>query len=134
MRKAFGLDASAARIFSTRSFPETVAAFDSSRAIEDATKIARWFYFLMLSLSAICCLLVATTSDLRLILNSSAIPVTRLGNVLPMTGFYLGGPLLLFIAYVRFHFLLVASVGRHGGTCPPCSWMVKRWKKTVRGT
>src|SRR5580692_1720040 len=91
--------------------PETVAAFDSSRAIEDATKVARWFYFLMLSLSAICCLLVATTSDLRLILNSSAIPVSRLGNVLPMTGFYLGGPLLLFIAYVRFHFLLLRLWG-----------------------
>jgi uncharacterized protein YjbI with pentapeptide repeats len=91
--------------------PETVAAFDSARAIEDATKNARWFYFLMLSLSAICCLLVATTSDLRLILNSSAIPVPRLGNVLPMTGFYLGGPLLLFIAYVRFHFLLLRLWG-----------------------
>jgi len=91
--------------------PETVAAFDSSRAIEDATKIARWFYFLMLSLSAICCLLVATTSDLHLILNSSAIPLSRLGNVLPMTGFYLGGPLLLFIAYVRFHFLLLRLWG-----------------------
>src|ERR1700720_935848 len=91
--------------------PETVASFDSTRAIEDATKIARWFYFLMLSLSAICCLLVAATSDLRLILNSSAIPVSRLGNVLPMTGFYLGGPLLLFIAYVRFHFLLLRLWG-----------------------
>ncbi len=91
--------------------PETVAAFDSSRAIEDATKITRWFYFLMLSLSAICCLLVATTSDLHLILNSSAIPLSRLGNVLPMTGFYLGGPLLLFIAYVRFHFLLLRLWG-----------------------
>src|ERR1700676_4563527 len=91
--------------------PETVAAFDSSRAIEDATKVARWFYFLMLSLSAICCLLIASTSDLRLILNSSAIPLSRLGNVLPMTGFYLGGPLLLFIAYVRFHFLLLRLWG-----------------------
>src|SRR5271154_3036368 len=91
--------------------PETVAAFDSSRAIEDATKVARWYYFLMLTLSAICCLLVATTSDLRLILNSSAIPVSRLGNVLPMTGFYLGGPLLLFIAYIRFHFLLLRLWG-----------------------
>jgi uncharacterized protein YjbI with pentapeptide repeats len=85
--------------------PETVAAFDSSRAIEDATRVARWFYFLMLSLSAVCCLLIAATTDLHLILNSSAIP--HVGNVLPMTGFYLGAPLLLFIAYVRFHFLLL---------------------------
>ena len=89
--------------------PETVAAFDSSRAIEDSTKIARWFYFLMLTVSAVCCLLIATTSDNRLILNSSAIP--HLGNFLPMTGFYLGGPLLLFVAYVRFHFLLLRLWG-----------------------
>jgi uncharacterized protein YjbI with pentapeptide repeats len=89
--------------------PETVAAFDSAKAIEESTKIARWFYFLMLTLSGICCLLIATTSDNRLILNSSAIP--HLGNFLPMTGFYLGGPLLLFIAYVRFHFLLLRLWG-----------------------
>jgi uncharacterized protein YjbI with pentapeptide repeats len=91
--------------------PETVASFDSTRAIEDATKVARWFYFLMLSLSAICVILVAATSDLRLMLNTSAIPLSHLGNVLPMTGFYLGGPLLLFIAYVRFHFLLLRLWG-----------------------
>src|ERR1700691_3214002 len=89
--------------------PETVAAFDSSKAIEDATKVARWFYFLMLGISAASCLLIAATSDVRLIINSSAIPHT--GNILPMTGFYLGGSLLLFVAYVRFHFLLL----RRGG-------------------
>src|SRR4029077_1879311 len=91
--------------------PETVAAFDSSRAIGDATKIARWFYFLMLSLSAICCLLVGFTTDVRLVMNASAIPISRLGNVLPMVGFYLGGPLLLFAIYLRFHFLLLRLWG-----------------------
>ena len=89
--------------------PESVAAFDSSKAIEDATKVARWFYFLMLGISAASCLLIAATSDVRLILNSSAIPHT--GNILPMTGFYLGGSLLLFVAYVRFHFLLLRLWG-----------------------
>ncbi len=89
--------------------PETVAAFDSSKAIEDSTKIARWFYFLMLGISAASCLLIAATSDVHLILNSSAIPHT--GNFLPMTGFYLGGSLLLFVAYVRFHFLLLRLWG-----------------------
>src|SRR6202041_3110137 len=77
--------------------PETIASFDSTKAIEDATKVARWFYFLMLGISAASCLLIAATSDVRLILNSSAIPHT--GNFLPMTGFYLGGSLLLFVAY-----------------------------------
>ena len=110
--------------------PETVAAFDSSKAIEDATKIARWFYFLMLVISAASCLLIAATSDVRLILNSSAIPHT--GNFLPMTGFYLGGSLLLFVAYVRFHFLLFVCGGAWRNY-PPSLSTVRRSKKTALG-
>src|ERR1700694_2358559 len=53
--------------------PETVAAFDSSKAIADATQVARWFYFLMLAASAICCLLIGFTTDVRLVMNASAI-------------------------------------------------------------
>src|SRR5271170_7875399 len=41
--------------------PETIAAFDSTKAISDASKVARWVYFLMLTASAICCLLIAFT-------------------------------------------------------------------------
>jgi len=73
--------------------------------------VARWFYFLMLTASAICALLVAFTTDVRLVMNASAIPVSRLGNVLPMVGFYLGGPLLLFAIYLRFHFVLLRLWG-----------------------
>jgi uncharacterized protein YjbI with pentapeptide repeats len=91
--------------------PETVAAFDSSKAIAEATKIARVFYFLALGLSAVCCLLIAFTSDIRLLLNASAIPIPHTGNLLPLSGFYLGGPLLLFFLYLRFHFLLLRLWG-----------------------
>jgi uncharacterized protein YjbI with pentapeptide repeats len=91
--------------------PETVAAFDSSKAIADATQVARWYYFLMLTASAICCLLIAFTSDVRLVLNASAIPMPHLGNLLPMGGFYLGGPILLFVVYLRFHFVLLRLWG-----------------------
>jgi uncharacterized protein YjbI with pentapeptide repeats len=91
--------------------PETVAAFDSSKAIADATQVARWVYFLMLTASAICCLLIAFTSDVRLVLNASAIPMPHLGNLLPMGGFYLGGPILLFVVYLRFHFVLLRLWG-----------------------
>jgi uncharacterized protein YjbI with pentapeptide repeats len=91
--------------------PETVAAFDSSKAIADATQVARWFYFLMLTASAICCLLIAFTSDLRLVMNTSAIPLAHLGSLLPMGGFYLGGPILLFAVYLRFHFVLLRLWG-----------------------
>jgi uncharacterized protein YjbI with pentapeptide repeats len=91
--------------------PETAAAFDSSKAIADATQVARWFYFLMLVGSALCGLFIAFTSDVRLVVNAPAIPVPHLGNLLPMEGFYLGGPILLFVAYLRFHFVLLRLWG-----------------------
>src|SRR6266516_315478 len=91
--------------------PESISAVDSSKAIGDATKVARWFYFLTLGVSAICCLLIAFTSDVRLLVNSSALHTTRLGNLLPMTGLYLGGPLVLLALSLRFHFLLLRLWG-----------------------
>src|SRR6266436_4475327 len=66
--------------------PESISAVDTSKAISDATKIARWFYFLTVGASLLCCLLIACTTDVRLLLNTSALPFMRLGNVLPMTG------------------------------------------------
>jgi uncharacterized protein YjbI with pentapeptide repeats len=91
--------------------PESISAVDSSKAIGDATKIARWFYFFTVGLSLVCCLLIACTNDVRLLLNSSAIPAGRLGNLLPMTSLYLGGPLLLLALSLRFHFLLLRLWG-----------------------
>ena len=91
--------------------PESVAEFSSTNPIADASKVARLFYFLTLAVSAVCCLLIVCTSDLRLLLNSSAFPFSHTGNVLPMTGFYLGGPLLLFALYLRFHFVLLRLWG-----------------------
>ena len=35
--------------------PETISSIDGSKAVWEATRTARWFYFLMLSVSAICC-------------------------------------------------------------------------------
>src|SRR5260370_39772468 len=77
----------------------------------DATKVSRWFYFLTGGASLLCCLLIAFTTDVRLLLNASALPLMRLGNGLPMTGLYLGGPLVLLALSVRFHFLLLRLWG-----------------------
>jgi uncharacterized protein YjbI with pentapeptide repeats len=92
--------------------PETLlATFDGERAIQQATKVARWFYFMTLSVSAACLLLIAFTSDLRLIVNGPAIPVPYVGRALPIMGFYLGAPILLVGLYLRFHFLLLRLWG-----------------------
>ncbi len=91
--------------------PESISAVDSSKAIGDATKVARWFYFLPVGASLLCCVLIAFTTDVRLLLNASAVPSVRLGNLLPMTSLYLGGPLLLLVLSLRFHFLLLRLWG-----------------------
>jgi uncharacterized protein YjbI with pentapeptide repeats len=91
--------------------PESVAEFSSTNPIAEASKIARVFYFTTLAVSVICCLMIVFTTDVRLLLNTSALPLLHLGNALPMTGFYLGAPLVLFALYLRFHFLLLRLWG-----------------------
>jgi uncharacterized protein YjbI with pentapeptide repeats len=95
--------------------PETIAAFDSTKAITDATKFARWFYFLVLATSLACIALIGTTTDVRLVVDASAIPFARFGRILDMTSFYMGAPLLLFALYLRFHFLLLRLWGSMSG-------------------
>jgi uncharacterized protein YjbI with pentapeptide repeats len=91
--------------------PESIAAVDSAKSIAQATRVARFFYFLTLGVSVACCVLIAFTTDVRLIVDGAAIPVGRFGKALPMSGFYLGAPLLLFFLYLRFHFLLLSLWG-----------------------
>src|SRR5690242_14477223 len=91
--------------------PESISAVDSSKAIGEATKVARGFYFLTVGLSFLCCLLIIYTTDVRLLLNSSALPFPQFGNLLPTAGFFLGGPIVLLILSLRFHFLLLRLWG-----------------------
>src|SRR6266404_1628692 len=87
--------------------PETISSIDGSKAVWEATRSARWFYFLMLTICSLFVLVVATTSDARLILDGSTIPIRRLGNLLPINAFYLIAPIALLIMFVRFQFLLL---------------------------
>lgn len=87
--------------------PETISSIDGSKAVWEATRTARWFYFLMLAATAICCLVVATTSDARLILDGPAIPLRYLGGLMPINAFYLIAPIALLTIFVRFQFLLL---------------------------
>src|SRR5580704_17724153 len=95
--------------------PETIASFDSTKAISDASKVARWFYFLILGASLACIALIGLTTDVRLVVDASAIPVAKLPKIISMTSFYMGGPLVLFILYLRFHFLLLRLWGSMAG-------------------
>src|ERR1700676_2177158 len=91
--------------------PEAVATFNGAKAIAQATRFSQWIYFLILSACALCAVVIAFTTDVRLVLNSSAIPFLRASNAVPMSGFYLGAPLFIVLLYLRFHFLLLRLWG-----------------------
>ena len=94
--------------------PEAVAAHDGGKTIAQSTQSARRFYGIIIALCAIACGLVALTSDVRLLLDQSAVPTARVPNFLPLQGFYLGAPLLLTILYFRLQFLLLRLWGSIG--------------------
>jgi len=87
--------------------PETISSIDGAKTVWDATRSARWFYFLVLSVCAMCGLCVAATTDTRLILGGQTIAISRLGNILPINAFYLIAPIFLVVLFVRFQFLLL---------------------------
>lgn len=86
--------------------PDAAFDIDGTKAAAQATQTARWFYLLLLGVGAIAFSMLLATTDVKMLLDSSAIPIALFGNALPMSGFFLGGPILLFGLYLRFHFLL----------------------------
>ena len=91
--------------------PESVAMFNGAKAIAQATRFARWIYGLILAGCSVCAVLIAFSSDTRLVLNGSAIPIGRLSTLIPMSGFYLGAPIFIALFYLRFHFTLLRLWG-----------------------
>jgi len=94
--------------------PEAVATLNGSRTIAQFTRSARWFYLLLMAICLGAWALIALTSDVRLLLDQSAIRVARIPNILPLQGFFLGGPLLLAVLYLRLQFLLLRLWGSMG--------------------
>ncbi|HXR32881.1 MAG TPA: pentapeptide repeat-containing protein [Verrucomicrobiae bacterium] len=91
--------------------PEAVSAHDGGKTIAQATQSARWFYLLLIGLCLATCVLVGLTTDVRLLLDLSATPTSRMPNILPLQGFYLGAPLLLTVLFLRLQFLLLGLWG-----------------------
>ena len=94
--------------------PEAVAALNGSLTIAQFTRAARWFYLTLMLICAGACVLIGLTSDVRLLLDESAIRIPRIPNILPSQGFYLGAPLLLAVFYMRLQFLLLRLWGSMG--------------------
>jgi uncharacterized protein YjbI with pentapeptide repeats len=96
------------------SLPEAVAALTGRKTIEQFTQSARWFYLLLMGLCLCAVGMIALTTDVRLLLDESAMRTASIPNVLPLQGFYLGAPLLLTVFYLRLQFLLLRLWGSMG--------------------
>jgi len=94
--------------------PEAAATLNGGRTIAQFTQAARWFYLLLMTLCVGAMGLVAMTTDVRLLLDGSALRTSRIPNMLPLQGFYLGAPLLLTVFYLRLQFLLLRLWGSVG--------------------
>jgi uncharacterized protein YjbI with pentapeptide repeats len=94
--------------------PEAVGNLNAGKTIAEFTQSARWFYALLMALCAGAVGLIAMTTDVRLLLDGSALRTSRIPNMLPLQGFYLGAPLLLTVFYLRLQFLLLRLWGSVG--------------------
>jgi uncharacterized protein YjbI with pentapeptide repeats len=94
--------------------PEAVGAYDGGKTIGQFTQAARRFYLLLIAICVGACAMVALTTDVRLLLDESATVSALIPNLLPLQGFYMGGPLLLTVLYLRLQFLLLRLWGSMG--------------------
>ncbi len=94
--------------------PEAVTVQDGGKTIGEATQSARGFYLFLMAMCLAACAMIVLTTDVRLLLDLSATLTSRIPNILPLQGFYLGAPLLLTVLYLRLQFLLLRLWGSMG--------------------
>jgi len=86
--------------------PKPICEFGGLQFVSRTSKNALRFFVTLLLLSALACSIIATTRDLELLKNSASLPLPYIGDAIPMLGFYLFMPVLLFGFYLCFHFYL----------------------------
>ena len=86
--------------------PEEIAKFDGLAHVEELSKNSKKLFISMLLGCVYAWLTIATTTDLRLLTNSTSSPLPIIGTEIPIVGFYFAAPLLLLSIYVWLHLYL----------------------------
>lgn len=86
--------------------PKPVCDFGGLEFAGRASKITLRLFASMLVLCAFTSAIIAATTDAQLLKNSAFLPLPRVANAVPIVGFYLFLPVLLFAFYLYFHFYL----------------------------
>ena len=101
--EGFYTDQLAGASVSGAKLPDEIKSFAALSVIEKACADARTIFWGMLLGCFYTVLTIATTTDARLITNSSSSPLPIIGTQIPIAGFYVVAPLILFGFYLYFH-------------------------------
>jgi uncharacterized protein YjbI with pentapeptide repeats len=97
--------------------PDDIKSFDALKTIELACSNARTIFLTMLLGCAYTVLTIGTTTDARILTNSASSPLPIIGTQIPIVGFYVFAPPLLFGFYLYFH-MCMANIWKRLGTLP----------------
>lgn len=86
--------------------PKPICDFGGLEFAGRTSKSTLRLFASMLVLCAFACAIIATTTDAQLLRNSAFLPLPRVGDAIPIVGFYLFLPVLLLAFYLYFHFYL----------------------------
>ena len=100
------VSALAGSVLTDAKLPDTVKKFDGLERVAEISKSATVAFIGMLAACGYSWLTIATTSDPRLITNSSTSPLPIAGTDVPIVGFYSAAPLVVLGAYLYVHLYL----------------------------
>jgi len=86
--------------------PEDIHEFEGLKTLEEASRNARKIFQVMLIACAYSLLTIFSTKDAALLTNSSSSPLPIIQTGVPIAGFFVVAPIILFAAYLYFHIYL----------------------------
>ena len=87
--------------------PDGIKDFKALEIVKETSQNARKIFFAMILGCVYSWLTIATTTDVRLLTNTSSSPLPIIGTEIPIAWFYIAAPLVLIGLYFYFHLYLI---------------------------
>jgi hypothetical protein len=97
----------AGTILTGRALPPEIAKFEAVDQVKAISGVARKVFIGLLAACVYCWLVIGTTTDVALILNTATTPLPIINTPIPIAGFYVVGAALLAAVYCYLHFYLL---------------------------
>jgi hypothetical protein len=97
----------AGTILTGRALPPEIARFEAVDQVKAISGVARKVFIGLLAACVYCWLVIGTTTDLALILNTATTPLPIINTPVPIAGFYVVGAAVLAAVYCYLHFYLL---------------------------